>query len=74
MYSNPRKLHCWRLPRRGRQRILLLARRDVYLSDPLDECALLDSSLTPAVVPGAGTSCDQGSLPSYYLHKGPGEL
>lgn len=39
---------------------------EICLSDPLDEC-VLDSSVTPAGGPAAGASCNQGSVPSYYI-------
>ncbi|KAI0146228.1 FAD-binding domain-containing protein [Xylariaceae sp. FL1272] len=40
---------------------------EICLSDPSDACTL-ESSLTPAALPVPGSSCNQGSLPSYYIN------
>lgn len=36
------------------------------MSEPADQC-LLDSTVSPAALPPADASCNQGSVPSYYL-------
>ncbi|KAI0835054.1 FAD-binding domain-containing protein [Hypoxylon sp. FL0890] len=39
---------------------------EMCLAEPLDQCTL-DNTMIPAPEPGAGTSCNQGSVPSYYI-------
>ncbi|KAI0002391.1 FAD-binding domain-containing protein [Xylariaceae sp. FL0662B] len=39
---------------------------EICLSDPSGQC-VLDSSVNPAGLPAAGASCEQGSVPSYYI-------
>lgn len=39
---------------------------EVCLSNPLDQC-ILDNTVTPAAMPAANSSCNQGSLPTYRI-------
>ncbi|KAI0121154.1 hypothetical protein BJ170DRAFT_147998 [Xylariales sp. AK1849] len=39
---------------------------ELCLSDPGDQC-LLDNTVTPARVPPANATCNQGSVPEYYI-------
>lgn len=39
---------------------------EVCLSEPADQC-LLDSTVSPAALPPGNSSCNQGSVPSYYI-------
>ena len=39
---------------------------EICIGDELDHC-LLDDSAKPAAKPGAGSSCNQGSVPSWYI-------
>ncbi|KAI1446525.1 FAD-binding domain-containing protein [Annulohypoxylon stygium] len=39
---------------------------EMCLGNPLDECTL-NNTVTPAAEPKPGTSCNQGSVPSYYI-------
>lgn len=39
---------------------------EMCLSDPADQC-LLDNSVTPAGLPATNVSCNQGSVPGYYV-------
>ncbi|KAI1473141.1 FAD-binding domain-containing protein [Daldinia caldariorum] len=39
---------------------------EMCLGDPVDQC-LLDNTAIPAPEPAPGTSCNQGSVPSYYI-------
>lgn len=39
---------------------------EVCLSNPLDQCSL-DNTVTPAAMPAANSSCNQGSLPTYRI-------
>lgn len=39
---------------------------EVCVSEPADQC-LLDSTVSPAALPPANSSCNQGSVPSYYI-------
>lgn len=39
---------------------------EICMSEPADEC-LLDSTVSPAALPPANSSCNQGSVPSYYI-------
>ncbi|KAI1480962.1 FAD-binding domain-containing protein [Daldinia eschscholtzii] len=39
---------------------------EMCLGDPVDQC-LLDNTEIPAPEPARGTSCNQGSVPSYYI-------
>lgn len=39
---------------------------EVCISEPADQC-LLDSTVSPAALPPANSSCNQGSVPSYYI-------
>ncbi|KAI0120799.1 FAD-binding domain-containing protein [Hypoxylon sp. NC0597] len=39
---------------------------EICLGDPLDQCTL-DNTIIPAPEPAMGTSCNQGSVPSYYI-------
>lgn len=36
------------------------------MSEPADQC-ILDSTVSPAAMPAANSSCNQGSVPSYYI-------
>ncbi|KAI1380746.1 FAD-binding domain-containing protein [Hypoxylon crocopeplum] len=40
---------------------------EICLGEPLDQC-LLDGTAVPALQPSPNTSCNQGSVPSYYIH------
>ncbi|KAH8898778.1 FAD-binding domain-containing protein [Thozetella sp. PMI_491] len=39
---------------------------EMCFSDPEDQC-LLDNTVTPAAAPASGSSCNQGSVPSYHI-------
>ncbi|RYP89869.1 hypothetical protein DL770_004021 [Monosporascus sp. CRB-9-2] len=39
---------------------------EMCLSDPADQC-LLDNTVVPAAMPLEGSSCNQGSVPDYYI-------
>ncbi|CAJ2510988.1 Uu.00g066130.m01.CDS01 [Anthostomella pinea] len=39
---------------------------EMCLSDPVDQC-LIDNTISPAPLPAGNTSCNQGSIPSYYI-------
>ncbi|OTA52720.1 isoamyl alcohol oxidase [Hypoxylon sp. EC38] len=39
---------------------------EMCLGDPLDQC-ILDNTIIPAPEPAMGASCNQGSVPSYYI-------
>lgn len=39
---------------------------EACLSDPADQC-LVDNTITPAGIPASNATCNQGSVPSYYI-------
>ena len=39
---------------------------ETCLSEPSDQC-LVDNSVTPAGMPASNATCNQGSVPSYYI-------
>ncbi len=44
----------------------MLLQGEMCISNPEDQC-LLDSTTSPAGVPAPGSSCNQGSVPSYFI-------
>jgi FAD/FMN-containing dehydrogenase len=47
---------------------------EVCLSDPADQC-LLDNTVSPAGLPAPNSTCNQGSIPSYYVAvEGPADI
>ena len=39
---------------------------EMCLSDPADQC-LVDNTVSPAGIPSVNNTCNQGSIPSYYI-------
>ncbi|RYP22996.1 hypothetical protein DL767_008921 [Monosporascus sp. MG133] len=44
----------------------IIVQDEMCLSDPSDQC-LLDNTVVPAAMPLEGSSCNQGSVPDYYI-------